>query len=78
MNQAEISSQFAADTIAFQEGISDKVPLVIYVISMAISGLVVSLVRGWLLTLVLLGIFPLLLGAMYLYINNIHNKNKRE
>lgn len=77
LNQAEISSQFSADTIAYQEGISDKVPLVVYVISMAISGLTVSFIRGWMLTLVLLAIFPILVGAMYLYINNVHNKNKR-
>lgn len=64
--------------MAFQGAISDKVPLVMYVVAMAISGLVVAFVKGWLLTLVLLGVFPLIIGSMYLYMYNIRTKGKRE
>lgn len=45
---------------------------------MAISGMVVAFARGWLLTLVLLGVFPVIIGSMYLYMYNVQNKGKRE
>lgn len=77
INQAELSSQFSADTMAFQGALSDKIPLVLYVIAMAISGLIVAFVKGWLLTLVLLGVFPIIIGSMYLYMYNVQNKGKR-
>jgi ATP-binding cassette subfamily B (MDR/TAP) protein 1 len=64
--------------MAFQGAISDKIPLVLYVIAMGISGLIVAFVSGWLLTLVLLSVFPLLIGSMYLYMKNVQNKGKRE
>lgn len=63
--------------MAFQGAMSDKIPLVLYVIAMGISGFVVAFVRGWLLTLVLLGVFPLLILAMYLYMYNVQTKGKR-
>lgn len=40
--------------------------------------MVVAFSKGWLLTLVLLGVFPVLLGSMYLYMYNVQNKGKRE
>ncbi len=64
--------------MAFQGAISDKIPLVMYVIAMAISGMVVAFARGWLLTLVLLGVFPIIIGSMYLFMYNVQNKGKRE
>lgn len=78
INQAELSSQFSSDTMAFQGALSDKIPLILYVIAMAISGMVVAFAKGWLLTLVLLGVFPILIGSMYLYMFNVQNKGKRE
>lgn len=78
INQAELSSQFSSDTMAFQGALSDKIPLILYVIAMAISGLAVAFSKGWLLTLVLLGVFPVLIGSMYLYMYNVQNKGKRE
>ncbi len=64
--------------MAFQGAISDKIPLVLYVVAMAVSGFIVAFTRGWLLTLVLLGVFPLLLGSMYLYMFSVQNKGKKE
>lgn len=78
VNQAEISSQFSTDTLAFQAAVSDKIPLVLYVISMGVSGLIVSFIKGWLLALVLLGVFPLVIGSVYLCMYNIQSKGKRE
>jgi ATP-binding cassette subfamily B (MDR/TAP) protein 1 len=64
--------------MAFQGALSDKIPLVLYVIAMGISGLVVAFIRGWLLTLVLFGAFPVTFGSMYLYMYNVQHKGKRE
>lgn len=50
----------------------------LYVIAMGVSGLIISFLRGWLLTLVLLAVFPVLMGAMYLYVNNVQKRNMRE
>ena len=77
INQAELSSQFSSDTMAFQGAISDKIPIVLYVIAMAIAGIIISFVRGWLLALVLFASFPVIVLSMYLYMNNIQKKAKR-
>lgn len=63
--------------MAFQGALSDKIPLVLYVIAMAISGLIVAFVSGWLLTLVLMAAFPVIIGSMYLYMYNVQHKGKR-
>lgn len=78
INQAELSSQFSADTMSFQGALSDKIPLVMYVVAMAISGFIVAFVKGWLLTLVLLGVFPLIILSMYLFMYNVQTKGKKE
>lgn len=64
--------------MAFQGALSDKIPLVLYVIAMAISGLIIAFVKGWLLTLVLFAAFPVIIGSMYLYMYNVQNKGKKE
>lgn len=64
--------------MSFQGALSDKIPLVLYVIAMGISGFVVAFIKGWLLTLVLLGVFPLIILSMYLYMYNVQTKGKRE
>jgi ATP-binding cassette subfamily B (MDR/TAP) protein 1 len=64
--------------MAFQGALSDKIPLVLYVVAMAISGLIVAFISGWLLTLVLLAAFPVTIGSMYLFMRNVQQKGKRE
>jgi hypothetical protein len=49
-----------------------------YVLSTLVSGFIVSFTKGWLLTLALLGIFPIVIGSMYLFMLHIFNKGKRE
>ena len=78
INQAELSSQFSADTMAFQGAISDKIPIVLYVIAMGITGLIIAFVNGWLMTFVLFACFPVIILSMYLYMRNIANKSKKE
>lgn len=64
--------------MSFQGALSDKIPLVMYVVAMAISGFIVAFVKGWLLTLVLLGVFPLIILSMYLFMYNVQTKGKKE
>lgn len=78
INQSELTSQFSTDTVSFQGAISDKIPMVLYVIAMAITGLVIAFAKGWLLTLVLFGVFPVLIGSMYLYMRHIQTKGQKE
>lgn len=78
INQAELSSQFSSDTLAFQGAMSDKIPIVLYVVALGISGLVIAFVTGWLLTLVMFGALPVIIGSMYLFMYHIQNKGKRE
>lgn len=63
--------------MAFQGAIGDKIPLVLYVIAMGISGLIIAFVRGWLLTLVLFAAFPVIILSMYMYMYSIQSKGKR-
>lgn len=63
--------------MAFQSALSDKIPLVIYVIAMGVSGLIIAFIKGWLLALVLLGVFPLVIASVYLCMYNIQTRGKR-
>lgn len=64
--------------MAFQSAITDKIPIVLYVFAMGISGMVVAFVKGWLMALVLLSTFPVIVFSMYLYMRNVQNKHKHE
>lgn len=63
---SRIVSRFISDTLAFQLAIGDKIALVIYLISMFISGLIISFNRGWKMTLVVLACVPLLIFSWWL------------
>lgn len=56
---------------------SDKIPIVLYVVALGISGLVIAFVTGWLLTLVMFGALPVIIGSMYLFMYHVQNKGKR-
>lgn len=78
INQASLSSEFSADTMMFQSAIGEKISLVLYVIALAISGLIVSFISGWLMALVVLAIMPLIIFTMFLYMKNVQSKSKRD
>ena len=63
---AQVVSRFLSDTLAFQLAIGDKMALVIYLVSMFVSGLVISFSRGWKMTLVVLACVPLLVFSWWL------------
>lgn len=77
INQAELSSQFSSDTLAFQGAMSDKIPTVLYVIALGISGFSIAFSTGWLLTLVMFAALPVIIGSMSLLMYHVQNKGKR-
>ena len=64
--------------MAFQSAIGDKLSMVIYILSLAISGLVVAFVSGWLMALVVLSIMPVIILSMFFYMKRVMSKNKRD
>ncbi|KAJ3274327.1 Multidrug resistance protein 1 [Terramyces sp. JEL0728] len=62
----DLNSRLTADINIIQEGLSDKVGLLIQFTCAFITGYVIAFVRGWRLALVLLATLPLLSGAAFL------------
>ncbi len=60
-NQTEIAPQFIANTLLYHMAIGEKISNFIMNVFLFISGLVIALIRGWELSLVLLGFSPLLI-----------------
>ena len=63
---SQIVSKFVSDTLTFQLAIGDKIALVIYTVSMFGSGLIISFIRSWKMTLVVLSCMPVLIFAWWL------------
>ncbi|CAG8553074.1 9962_t:CDS:10, partial [Ambispora gerdemannii] len=67
MSTGEVTTRITADTNIFQEGVSEKVGMIIQYIVTFISAFVIGFVKGWKLALVLCCVIPLLAlagGAM--------------
>ncbi|KAI9291097.1 hypothetical protein K502DRAFT_155285, partial [Neoconidiobolus thromboides FSU 785] len=62
-SSGDISSRISGDVNLVQEGISEKIGLMIQYVSTFITGFVIAFVKGWKLTLVLLAVVPLLAGC---------------
>lgn len=54
----EVATRITSDTLLIQDAIGEKLPLAVASLSTFISGLIIALVKSWLLTLVLLCIIP--------------------
>ena len=75
VNQTELASKFAADTISFQYGVGEKVGTLMMPIATLISGFVFAFITGWLMTLVVLATLPGLAIAGGIYVSVLsHNK----
>lgn len=59
----EMITRISGDANLIQEGISEKVPSIVSYVTVFIGGFVVAFVRGWKMALVILSVFPLLMGA---------------
>ena len=62
----ELVTRINGDTNVIQDGISDKVGLIIQFTASFIAGFVIGFIKGWKLALVLCSVFPLLSGAAFL------------
>ncbi|KAI9099534.1 P-loop containing nucleoside triphosphate hydrolase protein [Phlyctochytrium arcticum] len=59
----ELTTRMTSDTQQMQEGISEKVGLIIQFFTTFIAGFVIAFIKGWRLALVLTACLPLLVGA---------------
>ena len=59
----ELTTRMVSDTAVIQEGISEKMGLMIQFSCTFVAGFVIAFVRGWQLALVLCSVFPLLAAA---------------
>lgn len=75
VNQTELSSQFAADTYAYQGAIGEKFAIVIMTVATMVAGFVYAFATGWLLALVMLGTIPVIAISGYLHVGSISTKN---
>ena len=64
--------------MVFQEAIGEKISSALYILAIAISGVIVAFITGWLMAFVVLSILPLLIVSMYFYMKAVKNKNKRD
>jgi ATP-binding cassette subfamily B (MDR/TAP) protein 1 len=62
-NPGEISSRLVEDTLAFQNGIGEKLSQSISFLAQFVAGIVIAFVASWKMTLVLIAFLPLLAGA---------------
>ncbi|KAL2912416.1 hypothetical protein HK105_208119 [Polyrhizophydium stewartii] len=59
----EVATRITTDTLLIQDGIGEKLPLVMNQIALFISGFVIAFTKSWRLTLVMLAVVPLLVGG---------------
>ncbi|CAG8448762.1 17258_t:CDS:10 [Acaulospora morrowiae] len=60
VSTGDVTTRISSDINLFQEGISEKVGLIVQYVSTFITGFVIGFTKGWKLTLVLCSVFPLL------------------
>ncbi|EPS62261.1 hypothetical protein M569_12530, partial [Genlisea aurea] len=65
-NTGEVVGRMSGDTVLIQDAIGEKVGKFIQLVSTFLGGFIVAFVRGWLLTLIMLSVIPLLVvsGAL--------------
>ncbi|RGB26342.1 multidrug resistance protein 1a, partial [Rhizophagus diaphanus] len=63
MSTGDITTRISSDTNLYQEGISDKIGLIIQNFSTLLGGFIIAFIKAWKLSLVLCSIFPLLMIA---------------
>ncbi len=69
INQTELSSNFAVDCLTFQGALGDKNSNLLTSVGMCVAGFSITFARGWLLTLVVSSIIPVILltGLAYVW-----------
>lgn len=62
----EVTNRLQTDMHLIQEGISDKIPISVMLISTFVSGLIVAFIRSWKLTLALMSVIPCIVVTGFL------------
>lgn len=73
-NTGEVVGRMSGDTVLIQDAMGEKVGKFVQLISTFIGGFVIAFTKGWLLTLVMLSVIPLLVisgGAMSLVLSRM-------
>ncbi|OIW13445.1 hypothetical protein TanjilG_05335 [Lupinus angustifolius] len=79
-NTGEVIGRMSGDTVLIQEAMGEKVGKFMQLISTFIGGFVIAFVKGWLLTVVMLSIIPLLIvsgASMAILIGRMASKGQR-
>ncbi|CAG8490787.1 8956_t:CDS:2 [Funneliformis mosseae] len=77
MSTGNITNRISSDSDLYQEGISEKVGLIIQNVASFITGFVIAFIKGWKLALVLCSAFPLLAGAASFMSKLLANSTKQ-
>ena len=77
-NQAELSSTFDSEIMIFKGGIGEKIPSLFQTFAIVVSGLIVSFLQGWLMSLVILVSLPAYALGSGFFIYTIAIKEKRD
>ncbi len=73
----ELTARLATDISLIQDGLSDKVGLIVQGVTGFLASFVVAFLRGWELTLVLLASTPCLVGAAYLLSITVQDESSK-
>ena len=57
-SESEIITSFVSDTLTYEQAIGNKISTLIYLISMLLVGIGLSLYNGWIFTLIMIAFFP--------------------
>jgi ATP-binding cassette, subfamily B (MDR/TAP), member 1 len=74
VKQSQIATRFAADCLAFQSSLGEKMATAIMTASQFVSGVVIGLIYGWMMTLVMLIILPTIVFGGYFYVDAAEKK----
>ncbi|GMI69508.1 P-glycoprotein 21, ATP-binding cassette B21 [Hibiscus trionum] len=78
-NTGEVIGRMSGDTVLIQDAMGEKVGKFIQLVSTFFGGFVIAFIRGWLLTLVMLSVIPLLVisgGTMAMIISKMASRGQ--
>lgn len=74
-NQFELSSQFNADSLAYQRATGEKIGSMFNLLAMFVCGAAISISLRWTMALVILATLPVIGFGCIIFIYLIHRKN---
>ena len=74
-NQFELSSNFSADSLAYQKATGEKIGSMFNLLAMFICGAAIAFAIRWTMALVILGILPVIGIVIIIFIYLVHKRN---